>query len=246
MPLPSWAYPPADEDDIAEHLIDYATNGVSGSGIKPGILKVASDSGVPVHRHVATIMRGAAIAQKATGLAITTHTSSPAEAEEHVEILGEGGADLTRVVIGHAGMRSGRGGFPLYERLAKSGVGIGFDNFGILRPDEDYAEMIITMVEAGYIDNVIISHDMTVVSRGMAGISEKKTTKDPNFLDLPPPDKLPKSLTEGDFTLVHRRLLPLLREAGITDAQIDQMLVDNPRRILTIIPGRYDTDRAAN
>src|ERR1700722_13542555 len=239
MPLPSWAYPPAEPEEIADHLIENCHKGVAGSGIRPGIIKIASDAGGPVHPVVATIFRGAAMAQKATGLAITTHTSSPAEAEEQVEILGEAGAALTRVVIGHAGLRSGVGGFPLFERLAKAGVGVGFDNFGILRPDEDWAEMALKMVEAGYIDNVILSHDMTVFSRGMEGIYEKNTRKDVNFVDLPPADKIPKTLTEGDFTLIHTRLLPLLRKGGLDEAAIDHMLVKNPRRILTIDPSRY-------
>ena len=230
MPLPQWAYPPAEPEDIAEHMIEIARTGVQGTGIKPGIIKVASDAGVPLHSVVVTILRGAALAQKATGLAITTHTSSPANAEEQVDVLGEAGADMDRVVIGHAGLRSGSTGFPLYERLAKIGVGVGFDNFGILRPDEEWAEMTVRMIEAGYTKNVILSHDMTVFSRGMEGIYEKKTTKDINFVALPPPDKIPKSLTEGDFTLIHGRLLPLLRKAGVDEATIEAILVDNPRR----------------
>lgn len=238
MPLPSWAYPPAEPEDVAEQMIHAARHGVAGSGIKPGIIKVASDAGVPIHGVVVTILRGAAIAQRETGLAITTHTSSPANAEEQVDILGEAGADLSRVVIGHAGMRSGRGGFELYERLAKAGVGVGFDNFGILRPDEEYVDMTVQMVDAGYAENVILSHDMVVFSRGMEGIYEKKTMTDPNFVDLPPADQRPKSLTEGDFTLIHTRMLPALRERGVEEAAIETMLVDNPRRILTIDPAK--------
>jgi phosphotriesterase-related protein len=245
MPLPKWAYPPAEPEDIAQNMIEAARNGVVGSGIKPGIIKVASDAGVPLPGVVMTILRGAAMAQRETGLAITTHTSSPANAEEQVDILGEAGADMTRVVIGHAGMRSGRGGFKLYERLAKTGVGVGFDNFGILRPDEEYAEMTVQMCEAGYAENVILSHDMVVFSRGMEGIYEKKTTKDPNFVDLPPPDQIPKSLTEGDFTLIHTRMLPLLLKMGLDQATIDTMLIDNPRRILTIDPASLPSSAAA-
>jgi phosphotriesterase-related protein len=239
MPLPRWAYPPAEPEDIAEHIIAVARDGLQGTGIKPGIIKVATDAGKPMHPVVATIFRGAAIAQRATGLAITTHTSSPACAEAHVDVLGEAGADMERVVIGHAGLRSGAGGFPLFERLAKLGVGVGFDNFGILRPDEEWAEMTVRMIEAGYTKNVILSHDMTVFSRGMEGIYEKKTLKDPNYVDLPSPDKIPKSLVEGDFTLIHSRLLPLLKKAGVSDETISEILVENPRRILTIDPGRY-------
>jgi phosphotriesterase-related protein len=36
-----------------------------------------------------------------------------------------------------------------------------------------------------------------------------------------------------NFRHITDDVLPALREAGVTDAQLDQMLVDNPRRYFT-------------
>ena len=158
---------------------------------------------------------------------------------------------MDRVAIGRVGLRSGAAGLPLYERLAKHGVSLGIDNFGMIRPDEEWAEMTIKLIEAGYADQIILSHDTTVLRRGMEGIYEKRTLKDKNILGIEDMKNVPSEPTEGDFTLIHSRLLPRLRDAGVDEATISQILVDNPRRMLTIDPARYpgaslaDTESAA-
>ena len=238
MPLPGWAYPPATAEEIAEHLVSSATNGLGETGIKPGILKVATNAG-----HISpaeeTIIRGAAIAQRESGLPLTTHTSSTIEAEDQVAILKDAGADMERVVIGHVGLRAGIAGYDVYEKLLQEGVSVGIDNFGIIRPDEEYAEIVVRLVEAGHVDQVILSHDTTVVTRGMEGLYQQNTLKDPNFVGLPDANRIPPALPEGDFTMIHVRLLPLLKSAGVDEAMVTKMLVDNPRRMLTIDPARY-------
>jgi phosphotriesterase-related protein len=249
LPLPGWAYPPASADDIADHFVATARDGIDGSGVRPGIIAIASDPG-GISSIVENVFAAAAIAQRATGLAITTHTTSAACAEAHVEMLGNAGADMDRVAIGRVGLRSGAAGLPLYERLAKHGVSLGIDNFGMIRPDEEWAEMTIKLIEAGYADQIILSHDTTVLRRGMEGIYEKRTLKDKNILGIEEMKNVPSEPTEGDFTLIHSRLLPRLRDAGVDEATISQILVDNPRRMLTIDPARYpgalaDSENAA-
>ena len=239
LPLPGWAYPPSGPEEIADHFVEAFENGLGGTGVKPGIISVATDAGPtnPVERN---ILEGAALAQRATGLAITTHTSSPACAEAHVDILGEAGADMDRVAIGRLGLRSGLAGFPLYERLAKVGVGLGIDNFGMVRQDSEWADMTVQLIDAGYVDNVILSLDTTVIRRGMEGIYNRHTLKDTkNIVGLEQISEVSDRPTEGDFTLLHTRLLPLLRKAGVEEETITRILVDNPTRMLTIDPARY-------
>jgi phosphotriesterase-related protein len=238
LPLPGWVYPPATAEDIAEHFIAAAREGIDRSGVKPGIITVATDAG-PTNSIEENVFAGAAIAQRATGLAITTHTTSAACAQAHVEMLGNAGADMDRVVLGRVGLRSGAAGFPLYERMAKFGVSLGIDNFGMIRPDKEWAEMTVRLIESGYTDQIILSHDTTVLRRGMEGIYEKRTLKDKNILGIENIENIAPSPTEGDFTLIHSRLLPLLRQAGIDDDTITRIMVDNPRRILTVDPARY-------
>ena len=37
---------------------------------------------------------------------------------------------------------------------------------------------------------------------------------------------------EEDYTFIHRRVLPALRERGLEQAELDRLLVDNPRQFL--------------
>ena len=101
--------------------------------------------------------------------------------------------------------------------------------------------MTVQLIEAGYVDNVILSLDTAVIRRGMEGYLQpahaqgreehrRSWSKIAEISDRP---------TEGDFTLLHTRLLPLLRKAGVGEEIITRILVDNPARMLTIDPARY-------
>ena len=87
---------------IAPHFIREIQDGIEGSGIKAGIIKVASDrGGITPPQEI--ILRAAAIAQKETGARISTHTWSPDRVgDAQVRILEEEGVDLNRVYVGHS------------------------------------------------------------------------------------------------------------------------------------------------
>ncbi len=224
FPLPGRVYVPSDAVAISDQLIAAATMGVKESGVKPGIIKV-STSGRSIFETEEKILRGAAIAQQATGLAITTHTQLTRFAEEQVDILEDAGADLDRVVIGHIGWGSGVDDFPLHERLAKRGVTLGLDLVGQpCRSDDEYARMSLDLINAGYASQILFSHDQLAYARGHTEL--ERFGYGPGWYT-------------GDYTVVHRRLLPLLRQANVDEAVLDQILIENPRRILTVDPERY-------
>jgi phosphotriesterase-related protein len=214
LPLPGWVFPPNGAEQIAEKLIDSATNGIGGTGIRPGIFKVAT-SGRAVFEIEERILQGAAIAQRATGLPITTHTHYTKLAEQQVDIFEAAGADLSRVVIGHIGWGSSPADFELHKRLVDRGVTIGLDLVG--EPPcstEDYATIASDLVEAGYASQIVLSHDTVLYPRGLA-------------------DVFGPEWTTGDLTVVHDQLWPLMRSKGVTEAAWRQMISDNPRRLLT-------------
>jgi phosphotriesterase-related protein len=220
LPPPGWAYPPAGPEAIAEHFIKVVTEGPAKSGVKPGIIKIGT-GGRAISAVEENVFRGAALAQQATGLAITTHTQFTRFALEQVDLLEDAGADLDRVVIGHIGWGSGVDDFDLHERLVSRGVSIGLDCVGSpARSDEDYARITLDLVEAGYASQLVFSHDGVALSRGL--------------LELFGPEWL-----TGDFSIVTTRLVPILREKGIGEDHVNQMMVRNPARILTIDPVRY-------
>ena len=230
VPLPRSVYPPNDATTIGERFLDAARYGVARSGVKPGILKVATSAATvtPVEEQ---IVRAAAYAQRRTGLPITTHTHYTLQAERQIDILEDAGADLDRVVIGHMGWGTGPQDFDVHERLIRRGVTIGLDLLGLwsVRSVEDYAQMAFDLIEAGYASNFIVSHDASVYARGLSSIVGTEGKEDYGR----PEDYA------GKLTIATRELLPLLRERGVSEEVLSTIMVDNPRRILTIDPGRY-------
>jgi phosphotriesterase-related protein len=222
VPPPAWAYPPATAEDIAEHFVREATYGLDGTGVKPGIIKVAT-SRQAIHPAERIALRGAAIAQRRTGLAITTHADLTRFAEEQVDILEAAGADLSRVVIGHIGWGSSEADLDRHRRLAERGVNLGLDLVGQpARTVAAYARMAADLIAAGHAARLTFSHDETAYCRGAARLGD-----------------LGVDWHNGDFTVVRGQLVPGLLEIGVDEDAIEQVMVRNPARILAIDPERH-------
>jgi phosphotriesterase-related protein len=214
-PLPAWAYPPANRDTIAAHLISEATEGLLGSGVLPAVIKVATGARA-ISELEETILLAAALAQRETGLAITTHTTRTKQAVEQVETLAAGGADLSRVAIGHIGWGTGPDDAEFHRELARMGVFLGLDMVGLPAATiEQWTRMVLDLVEAGHARQILLSHDNCGHQRGLAEVFGEEWVT-------------------GDFGVIQRELVPRLREAGLTDDLLDLVLIDNPRRLLTV------------
>jgi phosphotriesterase-related protein len=227
LPLPGWAHLPYGEQDIARHFIAAATNGQDGSGVKPGVVKVASSAdGITTLEKKA--FRAAASAQHATGLAITTHSWLTLWVEEQVELLAEAGADLDRVIIGHIGWGTTVKDSAMHRRLAKRGVMLGVDCVGSpARSVEENADIILDLLDAGYASQIVLSHDQAAYTRGLVELFKSE-----------------KGWLAGDFTMVSKQLLPLLRKRGVNEDTLDRMMVKNPQRVLSVDPRRYPGARS--
>jgi phosphotriesterase-related protein len=97
--------------------------------------------------------------------------------------------------------------------VAAGGAWLGCDRFGIdhFNPTADRIRTLAALVDEGYADRIHLGHD--------AGCFFDFMTGDPFFADEKP-----------DYLLISREVLPALRDQGVADEQIDQMLVANPRR----------------
>lgn len=220
LPPPWWVYPPATPRDIAARFIQAATHGQKGSGVKPGVIKIAT-SGEMVTTIEKNVFIAAAMAQRETGLAITTHAFLTRWAEEQVDILEEAGADLDRVIIGHIGWGSTRDDKARHAALLKRGVNIGVDIVASpARSTEECADIIADLVEAGHGKQIVVSHDRSAFSRGL------RETFGPDWMST-------------DFTEISRSLAPALEQRGVDARTIQGLLADTPCRILTIDPARY-------
>ena len=115
------------------------------------------------------------------------------------------------MIVAHAGDSND---LDYLRAIADTGAVLGFDRFNIpfFNPDQKRIETLAALVAEGYADRVHLSHDAACFYDFMVG--------DPNFADERP-----------DYLHISRTILPSLLDAGVTQAQIDQMLVENPRRI---------------
>ena len=120
------------------------------------------------------------------------------------------GVDLTRVVIGHAGDSNDLG---YLTELADAGCLLGMDRFGlnVTTTFEARAGTLIEMCRRGYAERMVLSQDAAC------------------YIDWVDPAVMPL-LPQWVYTHIHDEVLPYLREHGVTDEQIETMLVANPRR----------------
>jgi phosphotriesterase-related protein len=207
----------ADPDDIAPLFIREIEEGIEGTGIKAGIIKVANDAeGVTQKGEI--ILRAAARASKATGVPISAHSWSPGRVgEQQIPIFKDEGLDMAGVYIGHSNDTTD---LDYLTGLARTGVWIGMDRTpgSPVRPDsptaEDRTQTIKALVEAGHADRLMVGHDWSVYL-GTGGEATRRIYDEHN------PDR---------FLYIIRRQLPRLRELGVSEQDIRRITVDNPRR----------------
>ncbi|GAA1152854.1 phosphotriesterase family protein [Nesterenkonia lutea] len=201
-------------DPLVELFLRDIQQGIAGTDLRAAMLKVCSDR-AGITTDVAHVFTAAAHAHRSTGVPITTH-SDPASRGglDQQRLLGELGVDLERVVIGHSGDSTD---LSYLRELADAGSFLGFDRFGMSHTgsDEDRIRMLLALLELGYQDRLLLSHDAAVFSR------------------ITPPSWRAAHAPQWSMDHLHRRILPRLRALGVDAALEHQLLVENPRRLLT-------------
>jgi phosphotriesterase-related protein len=199
-------------DEVADLFIRDIRQGIGTSGVKAAIIKCATDTAgvTPV---IENILRASARAQKATGVPISTHTWAAGRTGlAQQAIFAQEGVDLRRVIIGHSGDSDDL----VYLRgLMERGSTIGMDRFGLehLLPTAKRVDVIARLCAEGYAGRMVLSHDANCWS-DMLSEDDKQRTRPLWHYNHIPDD-----------------ILPALRKAGVSEDQIDQMLVRNPRAI---------------
>ncbi|EGD55722.1 phosphotriesterase family protein [Gordonia neofelifaecis] len=201
-------------DPMTDLFIGDIRNGIAHTGVKAGLLKCAIDE-AGLTPGVERVMRAVAQAHVETGTPITVHTHVGIEAGlVAARVFAEEGCDMSKVVLGHSGDTTD---LDYLKRLADTGAILGMDRFGIdaFSPFEDRVSMVAQMVDAGFVSQLVLSHDASCYS------------------DFFPEEARKAALPNWHYTHIHDDVLPALRERGVTDEQITTMLVDNPRAYFT-------------
>ncbi len=199
-----------------EHIADLFVRdievGIRETGVRAGIIKCATDE-PGVTADVERILRATAKAHRATGVPISTHTHAASEVGlKQQDVFESEGADLSRVVIGHSGDSED---INYLRRLCDRGSYIGMDRFGIdvFLPTDRRVATVVKMCDLGYAEKMVLAHDASC------------------YFDWVDPALRQQRVPNWHFNHISDDVIPALLKAGVTDAQITTMTVDNPRRI---------------
>ena len=197
-------------DEIAEVFIREIDQGIEGTDIKAGAIKVAARSEAMTSAEL-TVFRAAARAHKATGVPIQTHTNARRRAgERQVEIFDTEGVRPVKVSLGHSDDTEDT---DYVLGLARRGYTLGMDHafYGMAQdaavPFQRHVEYIKDLVDEGFGDRILLSTDWELGER-----------------ELLNPDGL---------LFVTGRTIPYLYQLGLSEQQVRVITMENPARFFT-------------
>jgi phosphotriesterase-related protein len=206
-----------DEDAIAAIFVHEIENGIQGTGIKPAFIKCAADE-PGLTPNIEKIHRAAARASVQTGKPIMAH-SRPASGTgpEQMRIFDEEGVDPGKVQIAHTGDTDDLG---YIEKLLATGCWIGMDRYGldIFLPTQQRQATVLALLEQGHADRMFLSQDYCSTIDWFPR----------EVQDYLKQNEVPK----WSMTFLFEEVIPELKERGMTDDQLEQMMVENPKRWL--------------
>jgi len=187
------------------------TEGIADTGVRAAFLKCAIEA-QGLTAGVERVMRAVGQAAVDTGAPITVHTSATNRSGLTAQrVLRAEGVDLRSVVIGHAGDSTD---LNYLTELADAGSVLGMDRFGldVLLPFEQRVDTVVALVRRGYAEKIVLSHDAAC------------------FIDWFDENEKAAAAPQWHYRHISEDVLPALRVRGVTDREIETMLVDNPRR----------------
>lgn len=198
---------------LAQFFIDECVNGVADIGVKPEFLKCATnENGVtPLNKKALETM---AIVQRETNLPLFAHNYHALKTPyEQIKIFEKNKVNMSKVIIGHSGDAND---IDYLEDFLRLGCYLGFDR--IFKGCSKTAKTICTLIERGWEDRLLFSHDWAVFIDSQNYTWEERKGKvfspDHNLMN------------------VHKSLIPHLKELGVSQKQINKALHDNPLRLM--------------
>ena len=197
---------------LADEIVRDATEGVGDTGIRAGIIGEIGTDKPWLSAQEERVHRAVARAARVTGLAITTHAVQSAVGLDQLDVFEAEGADLGRVVIGHADSNPS---LDYHLAIVERGATVEFDFLGMaFTPLERHGEgrivdAIRELIDRGHVERILLSQDVCH-------------------------DSQLKRYGGNGYTYLADAFLPRLRAAGVSEAEIRTITIDNPRRLLTI------------
>ena len=191
-------------NDIAAEFIHEIEVGVGG--VRAGIIGEIGIHGYTLSPAEERVHRASARAQMRTGVAITTHANAAPVGLLQLDVFAEEGVDLRRVVIGHCDT------YPrvdYHEAILERGAYVQFDTVRGIWAHETRRQVsqLLHHIRNGHLERLLISQDIAL-------------------------DKFLTAYGGNGYAYLVTQFVDLLREAGLSQEQIDILLIENPRRVL--------------
>lgn len=199
-------------EDLTDQFVREITEGIGDTGVQAGVVKAGTMKD-QLGANAEKVLRAAARTQQATGAPVSTHTDAGTMGREQVRILLEEGADPKKVLIGHLDRKLE---WDYLREIAETGVTLGLDQISKEKyyPDRERIAFILRLAEEGYGDQITLSGDLARKSYW------------------------PSYGTGGGpgLTYILWRFVPWLREEGLDQEHIDQILIKTPARLFGLEP----------
>jgi phosphotriesterase-related protein len=203
--IPEYAYE-ISADSLASTWIKEFKNGIDGTNIKPGFIKISVDTNDVLSSIDEKIVKAAILTHKTTDLTIVSHTTADKPAFAQLNLLAEMGVSPSAWVWTHAGECTSEGRL----EAAKQGAWISIDNINKEELD-DNIKILVELKSEGYLNQTLISHD--------AG-----------WFD---PDQEDGGEFRG-YTDIFTHLIPALKNNGFSEEDINQLIIENPKKAYTV------------
>ncbi|KAM6948889.1 N-acetyltaurine hydrolase [Aplochiton taeniatus] len=205
-------------EKLTDIMVSEVLHGADGTDIRCGVIGEIG-TGWPITESEAKVLRASAQAQSQLGCPVIIHPGrNPAAPAEIVRILQEAGGDISKTVMSHLD----RTIFDDAELLefAKLGSYLEYDLFGTemlnypynlevdMPSDSQRVKTLAFLVKEGYEDKIVVAHDIHTKNR------------------------LTKYGGHG-YSHILKNIAPKMLTRGISQHQVDKILIENPRCWLT-------------
>ncbi|MFA9517455.1 phosphotriesterase [Halopenitus sp. H-Gu1] len=216
-------------DEIADEFVDDVEEGIGETDVRAGLIGEIGLSG-RIHEAERKVARGAARAALRTGASVNFHPPGRTEHSQRdrtyptsrwclevLDIVEAEGLSPDRVVMSHMD-RTVFEDLTYQRRLADRGAYLEYDLWGMEATLDQYGDAYMSdsqrlsfvtgLIEDGYADRLLFSHDVYT--------------------------KLQRTAYGGfGYGHVLEHVVPLLKKRGVEPDVIDQILIENPRTMLT-------------
>lgn len=193
-------------DQLAELWTRELTEGIEGTSVRAGFIKLAMSDDGPTSLEIRNL-KAAVTASQTTGAVIGSHTIGGDVARKEMEVLESAGLDLHRFIWIHAQTEPD---LSVLKEAARRGAYVELDTVGApFQVQTELLDRVVGLVEAGYVENILLSHDAGWFEPGR-------------------PDGLPKDGYRG-YTALVKEFIPGLLARGISNEDVHCITVLNPR-----------------